>query len=200
MPLLPLTFTQAACIWQCSSGTPQIALGLHKREICARQHSLGLLQRIHLTCSGLLADIEVLQKPITVCMQALQEFHGGHHLLHVVSLLLSLLLDQSLSVSLCRLLISDRLGISHTLLRRFPGELLILSLGILLLKFHFLHLFIQISNQHVHHGNHTIAFLALLRVRVPSLWRWRRSTVGELLVSRHLHEANASACNATRSL
>merc|ERR1719198_2473339 len=182
----------------CTSCSSQETLALEEREICTRQHSLGLLESIDLTSTGLLADIEILQQPIAVGMQTLQELHGCHHLLHAVSLLLGFLLHQTLRISLGCFLISDGFGVSDPLLCGLACKLFVLSLSILLFKFHLLHLLVQISHEHVHHGNHSVALLALLRIRIPSLRR--RCAIGHLLVRRDLHETDAGASNTTRGL
>merc|ERR1719377_31982 len=167
--------------------TQELAVGLHKREISTGQDRLCLGQGITLTCACTLADIVILEQPVAILMITFNEADGCQSLLHFGVPLLGFLHQVDLGLSLGTFLLSDRLGILDALLRRVPGELLVIALRILLFELSLLHLLLQVSNQAVHHGDDAVALFALLGVGTESLWGRRLSS---LIVHAHLNEGS----------
>merc|ERR1719265_110706 len=134
----------------------ELAVGLHQREVGARQDCLRLGQGIDLTSAGVLADIVILEEPVAVLVETFNVIDSRQSLLHLGLPLLGLLHDVHLSLSLGAVLLGDGLGIRNTLLCCIPGELLVVTLCILLVELCLLHLLLQVSNKAVHHGNDTV--------------------------------------------
>merc|ERR1719217_603459 len=106
-----------------------------------------------------LAGIEVVDQPIAISMEICYVLLGGHELILLRSLLISIFYNLILKTSFHSCLFFDRLRVCCTFRCCFGYHDLILLLCILFFEFHFLNLLFEISNHHVHHGNYATDFL-----------------------------------------
>merc|ERR1719410_2760355 len=88
---------------------------LHEGVVGAREHGLGVLQALDLTCAGLLTRLEVSQKPVALTVKGSNLFNLGHVLLLRGGLLDGSLLKGSLLVRLSLLLLGNRCCVSGAL-------------------------------------------------------------------------------------
>merc|ERR1719343_809248 len=105
-------------------------------------------------------------------------------------------LELCLGISLRGSFRCQDLGICGSLCSRILHQLLVVGLGILLLCLSFRHLFCQILNQQVNHGNHPSFLLGLAGVCTPCCWGGCWGIL--LLVHRHLRKNfDASSCDTS---
>merc|ERR1719313_3145854 len=185
----------SCCI--CSSSTLQemLALGLDEGIVCAAQYGLCLSKRVDLTGAGFLAHIEILEEPVALvvdvldcCCQFLSS--GGFGV--------CVLLKLSLHVCQGTLLILEALGVLGPLLCRVLHHLLVVTLSVLLFCLCDGHLLVEVLDQEIDHGNHSIGLLTLLLEGTRGLWWWWRLSHA---MGRDIgQDCDTSSSNATWSL
>merc|ERR1719220_1746201 len=114
------------------------------------------------------------------------------------SLCIALRLQSLFSGDLLRSFVCDRFGVCCAFRCRISHHCLILHLGILLRYISLLHLLVQVSDEQIDHGHHSIAHFSFLAVSAKCFrWWWGRTLVSRK--RRLLHKCtNASARNSTR--
>merc|ERR550537_504176 len=127
----------------------------HHLHHCARQHCLGVLERIDFIGTGLLPQVVVLDEEVARRMKICDSLFDDRHLLVCLCTLVLRCNELGFEISFRRRLVCNALHVLGASLLAVFHQLGVVFLASLFCIFHVLHVHLELMDDRIHHSHDT---------------------------------------------